>query len=534
VAAAVVRGEAQEVVPGEVHEVQEYGDRAMKKTIFLTVIILLSVMAFAVNLKAQYIDDALRYSNYNSFITARAGGLNVSYLGVADDYAALFYNPAGLSLVTKTEMTFGLGFTRNNTETDFLGTKTTNGSNNAYLNNIGFVFPFRTKAGNGALALGYHLESNFSMNSKFSGFNTYSTMVNDIARYGTRDKNLNAAYKLWLTDENIITPIKDNLQQTGYVQEDGGLHNLSIGLSFDVIDYLSVGGSLTYKFGKYNYHRSYEEWDKTNRYDGRDSVWTQFNDTTWGWAHIDFNNFNLDENIEQSISGVTGSIGVQARVKDFMRFGLTVKFPTYYSIDEVFGYTARATFDTTIFSKTGTTSPQDLTPDRKTNSYHITSPFVFSAGLSFNFYHVTLTSGFEYTDVTQARFGADGTYWNSYYSMDQVNYYNNMNSQISQKLTGQIRWGIGAEYEFPPVVPMVLRASYASSSSPYIEDISGATMQMLSFGAGFYVAPNIRLDALYQLNKYSQQFTVYGDDKYAKYVMQNTPWNVGLQFTMRF
>jgi hypothetical protein len=64
----------------------------MKSTKFI--VLLISFITLAISANAQSIEDALRYTKTNGYITPRAAGLNVSYYGISDDLAALAYNPA--------------------------------------------------------------------------------------------------------------------------------------------------------------------------------------------------------------------------------------------------------------------------------------------------------------------------------------------------------------------------------------------------------------------------------------------------------
>nr|HPO62130.1 hypothetical protein [Candidatus Kapabacteria bacterium] len=117
----------------------------MKSIKFFGLLILIFTLAISAN--AQSIEDALRYTRNNGYITPRAAGLNVSYYGISDDLAALAYNPAGLSLIGKTELSFGFGFSTFSTETNFLNNKIPFNSNDEYITHAGLAVPFKTKQG---------------------------------------------------------------------------------------------------------------------------------------------------------------------------------------------------------------------------------------------------------------------------------------------------------------------------------------------------------------------------------------------------
>ena len=147
-----------------------------------------------------------------------------------------------------------------------------------------------------------------------------------------------------------------------------------------------------------------------------------------------------------------------------------------YEIHEDFSWNASAEFDNNILSDS------DYVYDGQ-NSYNVTTPFVYCAGVSFNFQGLTVTGGVEYTDVTQLEF-SEGT--------QKVQ---DLNIQIVQSLTGQLTYGFGAEYQLP-VFPAFVRASYAVTTSPYIDNTPNADLTFLSVGGGLYIGEKVRLDAL--------------------------------------
>lgn len=473
----------------------------MKKSIVIGCLLL-----GCVSLKAQYVEDALRYSQPNGIITARSAALGVAFHGIDDDYAALYYNPAGLSLVNKDELNVGLGFLSNSTNSNYMNSNYNFTSNNQYISHIGMVVPFSmSRKRNAAIAIGYFLESNFDNNSKYDIQNSSSSMIKYEAEKGPANLDENWAYHLWLANNKLYTPINSGLEQKSFTQESGGIHNITGGAAFDITDNISLGFNIEGKWGTYQYDRTYNEYDVNNKYNTFDSL---------EYSNVDFNQLNYYEKLKQDISGVTGGVGIQARYNNNLRFSIGVKFPTYYNIDET--YTVRAE---AIFDNGWTPSPYD--PDEASTSYNISTPFVFSGGISYHMYNLTIAAGIEYRDVTQLKFR------NSDFNIETLN------SQIVQDLTAQTTLGLGAEYDIPNV-PVVLRASYSSTNSPYNETISGASLQQYAFGAGVYLAPNVRVDGVLRWSKQTQLRTAYGNDAYSRYNWETKPLNIALQLTYRY
>lgn len=477
------------------------------------------IIAFgAITANAQFIEDALRFSQPNGIVTPRSASLGISYLGIADDFAATLYNPAGLSLVTNTELSVGLGFQRNSNTVKFSNFLTDFHKNDAYFSHLGLVAPFKTKLGNAAIGLGYILESNYKNTYEYSGFNAKNTMIAHQAQFGTRNYEDNWAYHIWLANKDLKTPITDSLTQQAFITESGGLHNIIGGAGFDVSPSISAGLNIIAKFGEYNYLRNYSEFDSKNKYN-------KFDTNTWN--NLDFKSLVLDEAINQQIFGITASLGIQARIAEFMRVGATIKFPTFYHVNEEYSIYARSEFDDGW-------KPNPYDPKEPSDmAYNITSPFIYSAGFSFNANGLTLTAGVEYFDATQLSFSdANGEQVTNINEIRR--YFNRLNINIAKELVGQVRWGVGVEWDLR-TIPVVVRGSLQSTTSPYTLDIPEATDMAFALGAGVYIAKNIRVDGMFRWNKFNQIRTNYGTSENGSlYELSINPLNIGLQLTFRF
>lgn len=486
------------------------------------VLAIISAFVFVIStttMHSQFIEDALRYSQPNGIITARAGALGIAYTGISDDYAAIFYNPAGLSLITKSELTFGMGFQRTANSVNFMQQATDLSANDAYLSSFGMVFPFQTKVGNASIGFGYLLESNFANKYQYNGFNPRNTMTAYQAAYGTRNYQDNWANHVWLANDDLYSPIKDSLYQSAFIEEKGGLHDVIAGVAFDVAPSVSVGLNIIGKFGNYAYNRNYNESDLYNKYNAYDSV---------GWSNLDFQSLRIDETIKQDVFGITGSIGLQGRISKFMRLNANIKFPTYYQIDEDYNVYAQSTFDDGW-------QPNPYDPEDPFEiSYRIKTPFTYSAGLSFHAEGLTITGGIEYMDATQVEF-SDANGQNVTNIGDIRRYFESLNREIVRQLVGQVSWGIGAEWDLP-LLPIVVRAAFQSTTSPYTFDVAGADNNMIMLGGGLYLANNVRLDGFFRWNSYAQQRTNYGTDisNGSFYKIATSPLNIALQLTFRY
>ena len=149
---------------------------------------MLAIFATTGLLQAQYAEDALRFSTFNLGIGARSAGMGNASIGLAEDFSALFTNPAGLASLRSFEFSVGLSNVGYNNDATFFGN--TLGGNNQVtnLNNLGIVYPVPTTRGSLSFGFGFARVANYATSASFKGFNPGSSIVESL----TPDVNLNA------------------------------------------------------------------------------------------------------------------------------------------------------------------------------------------------------------------------------------------------------------------------------------------------------------------------------------------------------
>lgn len=463
---------------------------------------------------AQYIEDALRYNTPNGIITPRAAALNVAYHGVADDFGALYYNPAGLTLIKSGELSFGLGFTTSDNSTNYLSSLNSLVSNNEYITHAGISIPVKFNENrSAAIAIGYFLEDDFSNNIKYNIFNPYSTLIRSETEFGPLNEADNWAYDKYLADKVVtqnghyfVTPYQDSLHQSSLITESGGLQNVSGGIAFDLNDHLALGFAITGKWGNYTYRKEFTESDPAGIYSGR------------ALENYVFDRVITVENISQNVSGINATMGLQGRLSDFLRFGIAVKSPTFYQVDESFD------MKWDVYYKSGQ-APGHHPQYFGNNSYNLRTPFQYSAGLSITGQSLTFAAGVQYSDASQLKFS------------DAIDEVMALNNKILLELVGQTTWGFGLEYD-NPAFPIVGRASYSRTTSPYQQDIPNANQSTLSIGGGIYLGEKVRIDGVMRWIEYSEQRASYKADEviqqYANFIVNNKPLNISIGVTYRY
>lgn len=490
----------------------------MKKILHIKIlfIILLFVSANTISVNTVYsqiIEDAVRYSNSNNVITPRAGALGISYFGIADDFAATYYNPAGLVLVTKSELNIGFGYLNNSIEMDYLGQKNNLADNSSYLSNIGIVVPMNFINQKASLSFGYINESIYDKVYSFDVYNSENSLISN-ATYNGMQSTRNWASRLHLTrfdnDSNLTTIYQNNMQQNLYTTESGGMHNIIGGVGFDLNKNLSVGFSVIGKFGSYNYSKEFKEFDSKNLHNSND-------------------NYELDyllwkSGYESSISGLSGKFGLQGRTGKNFRFGITIELPTTFYFTESYNE------NVTAYYENGTNISWNPNSYINNNiAYEITSPFKYALGASYRFSDFIFTFGAEYSDITQMEFAAD--YESNYDYIDE-------NKLIILELTPVNKLGFGIEYSLP-IAPIIVRGSIETSSAPYKDDENRQSRIInTGFGISYITGGNIRIDATIRNTFYSEETLLYGmpqNDNYASsYTLNYAPINFSIGLAYRF
>jgi long-subunit fatty acid transport protein len=459
--------------------------------------------------QTQYLEDGLRYAIPSNMYSVRQGAFGVAYSGLADDYAATFVNPAGLTLLPTAEFSAGMQYLVNNNTSRFL--------NNAFVRNqgtfapthIGLVLPVRTgESGNFSFSLGFSREGDFTRRDTLSGFNTESTLISSwVDGQNSRDLRNNFAWRMKLADTvngRFVTPLRNNLQQNISLQESGEMNTLAAGFGIDLTKNLAVGVSLIGSFGTYRYFRRIQEVDIQNRYNRLDAR---------NFTNVDFFRMAYAELLTQRISGVKIIVGAQGRINDNIRVGASVTLPTQYQILEDFSQSGITRFDPAMDSIAFNPT------DPGTMRYFVTSPFVVNVGASAHFSGLTLTFGGEYTNFQEMNFRSN-----------QIDA-NTINLTVRQVLSSQFRFGAGAEYEFAGT-DFVARGSFNYITAPYISGQADVSSLLTgAVGLGYYLAVNSRLDVLYRVTQQSMTNMVYQGLNFRS---EQNIHTIALQYSVRF
>lgn len=454
------------------------------KIFFLTAIYFLTFEY----LNAQNFKDALRLTDFGLKSNARALGMGNAYTSLSDDFSAASFNPAGFGLVKRLEFSGGLNYNDYGNDVLFMGNKTDYSNSVTELSNVNFVFPFPTFRGSLVFAIGYNRDKSFNNVVEFDGFNSGSTsMIADEVDYANsyyfedlRDgyhflRDLRLTYPVYSGTGDYIgeeTYLRGNLNQSGSILNEGSIGIWSFAGAMEVAPNSFVGISMNVHSGAFKRDKEYYEDDTRNFYPS--GIWT---DTTDPRSN-NFQSFILKDYLEWDISGFDLKLGYIYQMQNLARFGLSIKFPTTYTIKEKYSVYRESSF--------GTGSVFSVSDDYDEIEYDISTPFVFSGGASVSMFGAVLSADASFIDYKQMKFGSglDKT-------LTSLN-----NKDIKYLFRSVLNLNFGAEYTIP-VVGLRLRSGYMLYPSPYKGDPKEFNRKFMTFGIGFLTQETLAIDVAF-------------------------------------
>lgn len=414
---------------------------------------------------AQFPEDALRLSTSGLSVGARALAMGGAFTGIANDFTAIYWNPAGLAQIRSYEISGGIGHLSYKNQSTFFGQSSSFSNSSTSLSNAGFVYPVPTRRGSLTLAFGYNRSADFTTALTFNGFNSGSSIIPTLY---DADENRDLAWKLYLEDTTGYSPIQKNVTQRGSVLEEEGVNNWSIAGALEISPRFYVGATLTLISGSYSYNRNFVEED-TRR------VYTQ--------PPFDFQKLTMDNLIDWDLSGYGFKLGLLYNVRDRARVGFTVKAPSRYTVKEKFRSDGVSVFKTP--DKSG--SSQYSASVSGASEYDVQTPFVFGGGASLNAGGIMISGEAEYTDWTQMEFKNPS---------GNISGLTKKNAYIKSIFRATTNLRAGAEYAIPDT-DIRLRGGFVYHPSPFEGDPSSFAQKYVTAGIGLALQSSVFIDVAY-------------------------------------
>lgn len=427
----------------------------MKSPKYLTVVILTGVMNWGFSQSAF---DAVRIVQDEIGFGARALGMGGAYTAVADDYSAIYWNPAGLADLNNSQFFGELSHLNFKNEATFANELTTDSENYTRLRSLGLAIPLPTRQGSFVLALGYNRVRDYDQNLFFSGYNSKSSdlafTIDDTLRYFDRD-----------------------VQQTEQINDDGGLKQWSFGAAIALSPNFTAGISANIYRGEDEYLFSFFQEDVDNLY----NVFP-----------ADFDSYQLNQKLITDYSAFNLKLGGMFNVNRSVKIGAVIGLPTTFSVHETY-----SSDDVLIFDD-GFEDAFDY--GAAEFEYDVKTPMHFDAGVSFSNSNVTLAGSMRYRDWSQTKYDVPNKELNN----PDYRALLDLNPILRQDFKATLQYNLGGEV-YLRGLNTKLRAGYSVYPSPLENAPSEMDKKFVSLGAGFKVDPNVNLDVAYLRGSWKQE-----------------------------
>lgn len=432
----------------------------MKKLSFIAMLLVGTILS----MNAQNETQALRYSQYLPFGTARYAAQGGAIGALGADFTSMIKNPAGLAFYRSSEFSVTPSFYWVDTQSDFMGSTVEDSRFKFNLASIGMVNARSSNKSGGivgtALGFGYNTLVNFNQSTVIQGINDNSSLLDDFTWHANADPANLSPYYEQLAFDTYLMPYDStagvfwhDMQLDGYgqqlnrtSQETGYIGEYSIAGALNFGNLLYLGATFGFHAVRYYEDIYHREIDHDNHVIDFDSFQFREFNSTRGW-------------------GLTGRFGLILRPIQLLRLGASLHLPTYYWLTDE-KYT-----DMNSFFDSGSGIPDEFAASPNgIFDYQLETPLRIDANASLILARIaTLSIGYEYVDYASA-------------SLKAYNYnFFDENSEISQNLTAVSNFMAGAEIRLSS---LYLRGGAQYYMSPYTDTNNNAEIWVYSGGLG--------------------------------------------------
>lgn len=436
---------------------------------------ILYVLLLSISINGQNYNDIVLLTEPGLGSSARALGLGNSYLALSEDFSAVYFNPAGLGLMKRLEITSSINYNNFQNESIFFDRNSESKITNSSFSQIGIVFPVPTYRGSFVLAAGYNVQKDINSSVSHKGFNFgNNSMIQDLTDLGfSLPYNLGLSYEVEDEDGNYLgdeTKIKGRLLQEGEIKNEGDISSWAFSSALEVAPKMFVGITFNIYSGSYERSRNYKETDIRDFYD-QDLYLVPGDVET-----ANFRNFRMVDKLKWDISGYDIKFGWLYQPYNRIRLAAALKIPSKYTIKETYLEDGFSYFEDNNFTS----------EDELKNEFDVAGPLEFEFGGAYTVFNTIISGQIKYLDYSKSKF-------DSGFEKDQLKY---KNEDIKTFLTSTLNYNVGIEYIIPKF-NLRFRTGIIYQESPYKEDKKSHNKKFLTFGFGLLTSRLVSLDLGY-------------------------------------
>jgi long-subunit fatty acid transport protein len=335
----------------------------------------------------------------------------------------------------------------------------------------------------------------FNQLTEANGFNQNNSYIN------SESKQLRNWTERTKISQSGITFIDDSLYQDYKMTESGNNHDLTFALASEYFDGFAFGGSINFAFGSYKYVRYLDESDTKNLYQEK-SVEPPYSDIDKVYHTLEYN---------QDYTSISFNLGLVYTYDEKFRFSLNLNTPANMRIEEYFYEEAEVKFDDDSRTKYNNLGSSN------NSVYDILLPWSVSFGSSYNSDELTIAAAFQFKNYSGIQ-----------YLDTQSDYFMSLNDKMYSVLDGNMKFGIGVEYQIPYSI-VQLRGGATFETSPI--DNNSSITKLYSGGVGLFLFESLRVDFFGQFFQSEKDIYLY-DTQIVK--TENNIYKLGIGLTYRY
>ena len=414
-----------------------------------------ALLIFIGMLSGQSAYDAVHIMENEEGFGVRSLAMGGAYVGIADDYSGIYWNPAGLGAIKTPIFHMSMSHHQFNNRALYNGNTTINDHTFSKINSFGLALPFNTSQGSFVMAMGYNNILDYDDMLLFEG---YSSAYNDIGFY-LEDEDSTEAYYPFDVDANRLERVSN----------EGGLHQWSIAGAVMLSPTFTVGVTASYVYGKEDYHYLFSQTDDDNIYNDYPG---------------DFDQYNVNQILQSNYNALNLKIGGMLKIRDMLKIGVVIASPTRISVDEFYSMNDELYFDDGYLDSMSVSGQWD---------YHVRTPFYLDFGFAYNNSILVLAASGRYRDWSQTRFDLNDEYLGDQDYQDLL--YENDLIGLNYRATMEYRFGAEVNIEH---LNTKIRGGYTYIPSPMAEGNNALDKEVISGGVNFKIDRNIDLDITLQ------------------------------------
>ncbi len=462
---------------------------------------IIAICFFSHSLYAQLPEDVIKYSWQPTNGTARITAIGGAMGSLGGDISALYTNPAGLGFYKTSEIVLSPGLSALKNKSNFRGTAADEKDSWFNLGTSGVVAGWQGSGrwSSKALSFGVSRTANFSNKIFYRGQNDFSSHAEQYAAdalnggaiddlpfntsvsYGTRlaawNYVIDTASVPGNPGQDIVSmamwdALKNGgdflVNQSNMIETSGGITEISFGYAANMDDKLYIGGAFGLPIVRYEKKTVFMEEDATNNND---------------------NNFNYNQTTEffnTKGMGVNLKFGIIAKPSPFVRLGLAVHSPTWYSLKDSYNgnmVTDLENYRTTPGALTVNLSDVLNAGEVPRYQYELTTPWKFMLSGSYVLREtedVRQQTGFITADLEYVTYGS-GRFRNAE-DYDDNGYYDAVNETMKDYYKGALNFRVGGELKFTTIMT---RLGFSYYGNPYADSEFKANKMYVSGGLGY-------------------------------------------------